>query len=246
MSRTPRALNRRVRLLLENLSAGGGEFRLDAAQSHHLLTVLRLEPGQHLQLLNGQGGYAQATLLEGGRQARLLVEELLIRPKPALSLSAWMPVIRPERLEVAVEKLTELGVGDIALYTSERTGNLRRPPELARLRRVAEAALEQSGNPWLPTLHEVRSLPELVAGGSPWCLAYPGGRAMTELPVHQGQLALLVGPEGGFSPVEEAALIQGATATVGLGPHILRAETAMLVLAGVAQSLATQLERTTI
>jgi len=237
MKRGPRNLNRSIHMLVEELPPQGGELVLDATRSHHLLTVLRLESGQPLTVLDGRGRCARATLAAGGRHARLSCEEPTFQPPPALRLCAWLPVIRPERLEVAVEKLTELGVVTLRLYTSERTGNVRRPSDLARLRRVAEAAVEQSGNPWLPTIHQETPLDALMAQSTlPLLLAAQLGTSVRTMPPLPAEVAIVAGPEGGFSPTEESALAARAVAKVGLGPHILRTETAMIALAGLVQS----------
>jgi 16S rRNA (uracil1498-N3)-methyltransferase len=232
MKRTPR-------VLLPELPAGGGPAPLDEAAAHHVLRVLRLEPGQALEALDGRGGRAGAVLAEGGRRARLDCSPPRSEPEPAPRLEAWLPLIRPERMEWAVEKLTELGVATITVYHSERTGDQRRGPGLERLGRVAEAALLQSGNAWRPRLEGPLGLAELLGRPqSALVIAQRGGpdwRALEEPPP---ALALLAGPEGGFSPAEMQVLEERRGLLVGLGPHVLRAESALVLLAGLARTLA--------
>ncbi len=231
-------IGRVLRLLIDEVPVQGGEVKLDAARSHHLVTVLRADEGQEVLVLDGRGGTAKAILREAGRHCRLDCRAPARHPDPTLLLQAWMPLIRTERLDVALEKLTELGVSRVCLYSSAHSGNLRRPADMARLRRICEAALEQSGNPWLPQVDAPVQLESLLAGRhEPLVLASPGASPLTQLPVQTGALALVAGPEGGFSPEELELLQARAVAKVGLGPHILRAETAMILLAGVLQSL---------
>lgn len=234
-----RSITRVLRLLVDALPPQGGQVKLDALRSHHLGTVLRAELGQALLLMDGHGRVAKAVLEAGGRHCLLACEAPAPQAPPPLPLQAWMPVIRPERLEMALEKLTELGVAQVCLYTSDHSGNLRRPVDMARLRRVCEAAVEQSGNPWLPQLESALQLEERLAQAHPpLVLATPSGEALETLPDAWGGLALVVGPEGGFSPMEQERLLERAVARVALGPHILRAETAMVLLAGVLHARA--------
>lgn len=230
-------MKRGIRLLWTYLPVAGGELRLDAAATHHLLRVLRVGEGQELELLDGRGGRAKARLQSAGRLALLSCEpsEGVAPPEP--ELEAWLPLIKPERMEWAVEKLTELGVRRIVPFHSERTGNLRRPPDLARLGRLADAALEQSGNSWRPELANPCALGDLLEGGQPLFTAHPGGSTTFPVAPVRGPLALLAGPEGGFSPAETELVLKRSRALVSLGPHIVRAETAIVALTGVVQAL---------
>jgi 16S rRNA (uracil1498-N3)-methyltransferase len=236
-------VNRVVRLVVEELPASGESHQLDAVASHHLLTVLRARIGQAVELLDGRGGRCRALLTEGGRRARLETREPEHVEAPALALEAWLPLIKPERMEWAVEKLTELGVVRIRPYNSSRTGNQRRPPDLARWIRVADAALEQSGNPWRPRLEPPATLDghlaELAADPAPLVLAQPGSPALTGWPAAwaAGRVALLAGPEGGFDDDELARIMKREPLPVSLGPHVVRAETALVALATVVRSL---------
>ncbi|MDP2360503.1 MAG: RsmE family RNA methyltransferase [bacterium] len=233
-------MKRTTRLVLPALPREGGWVDLDDGKSHHLLRVLRLAEGQDLEVLDGAGGLATAQLTVDGRRVRLHCQPPWSLPHPSPRLEAWMPLIRPERLETAVEKLTELGVARILVYSSERTGNQRRPPELARLWRLMDAALEQSGNPWRPELTAVVPLAGLLAQVEPPLLVAGRDHAVAgpfpeRLP---GRLALLAGPEGGFSPDEELLLAGRVLGRISLGQHVLRAETAMIALAAAVQARA--------
>ncbi|MFA7329925.1 MAG: RsmE family RNA methyltransferase [Candidatus Delongbacteria bacterium] len=232
-------MNRVPRLLLDSLPAAGGEVRLEASASHHLLRVLRAAVGQELELLDGRGGRAAARLESADRQVRLSCQAPRQAAEPDLKLEAWLPLIRPERLEWAVEKLTELGIWRIVPYSSARSGNQKRPPDLARLGRIIDAALEQSGNPWRPGLAPPASLAALLDGELPLLAALPvaDSRLGAALDRPHGTLALLAGPEGGFSAEEIELVMKRSLALVSLGPHVVRAETALVTLTGVVQAL---------
>lgn len=229
-------MNRTPTLLLEHLPAPGQSSHPDKAQSHHLVRVLRLRSGQSLVLLDGKGGRAHAVLETLGSLAVLHVETLEHLPAPSPALEAWLPLIRETRLEWAVEKLVELAVGRIRLYTSARTGDKARPPDLARLSRVRQAAVEQCGLAWLPPLEAPRPLEELLATADrPLVLADP--RAAGE-PPRGCDTILLAGPEGGFDPEEHTALLSRAHCRVSFGGTVLRAETALVALAAHLRTLA--------
>lgn len=240
-------MKRVPRLLVAALPEAGGPVELDAEGAHHALHVLRLEPGQTLEALDGRGARAEATLVVAGRRASLDCGPCRREIQTLPRLEAWLPLVRPERQEWAVEKLTELGVAVIILYHSDRTGNQRRPPALERLGRVAEAALRQSGNPWRPELRGPLDLAELLARPDPpLALADRAGPAQglsllagtADMAGPPASLALLAGPEGGFSPEEMQVLGKRCRSRIGLGPHVLRAESALVILAGLAQALA--------
>jgi len=236
-------MNRVVRLVVEVLPTPGASLVLDAVGSHRLLTVLRARSGQAVELLDGQGGRCPARLTETGRRACLEAGMARHEQAPALALEAWLPLVKPERMEWAVEKLTELGVARIRPYSSGRTGNQRRPPDLARWNRVADAALEQSGNPWRPRLEPPTPLnaclAELAAEQVPLLLAHPGSPALAGRPLARpaGRLALMAGPEGGFEPDELERIMKREPLLASLGPHVVRAETALVALAAVVRSL---------
>ncbi len=233
-------MNRLPCIHLPELKAVGGLHRLDAAKSHHLNKVLRLAPGQGLKALNGAGLVAEGQLASAGRICEINLEAAAqaLAPSP---LELWLPLIRPSRLETAVEKAVELGVGRIHPFTSEHTGNQNRRLDMSRLGRVMIAALEQSGNPFLPDLAEPQPLSKLLEESRlPLVLAHPAATA--DLATELGNLAetgcsLLAGPEGGFSPEEFDLVVKRARVIAGLGPHVLRAESALICLCGLFRAL---------
>lgn len=149
--------------------------------------------------------------------------EVELVPRPSPSVTVAFAVVKGERPEWAVQKLTELGVDRIVPLLTARSV-VRWPAgddggQVARLRRVAREAAVQSRRVWLPE----------VAATTPWAavaaergaaLAHPGGR-----PPALDRPTVLVGPEGGWDEAEVAA----APALVGLGPAVLRTETAAVV-----------------
>ncbi|HLI73076.1 MAG TPA: RsmE family RNA methyltransferase [Acidimicrobiales bacterium] len=198
-------------------------------QSHHLSRVLRLRAGEAVAAGDGAGNWRVCRYRGGrsdGAESGTLLEPdgpvvSCPRPSPAITV-AFVPV-KGDRPEWTVQKLTEAGVDHIALLRSVR-GVVRWEEErqdkaIARLRRVAREAAAQSRRLWLPHVAGVLSIDALARDVSPVPLALAdpvGGPPTLRLP------AVAIGPEGGWDPKETAA----GRPVVGLGPRILRAETA--------------------
>lgn len=194
---------------------------------HHLERVRRLRAGDDLSVTDGRGRWRWCRF-----GADLLVDgEAVTDPVPEPLVTVAFALVKGERPELAVQKLTELGVDRIVPFLADRS-IVRWDPARAehhheRLRRVAREAAMQSRRTWLPevaplaTFAEVASLPGAAGadrGGGPPSLDHP---------------TLLIGPEGGWAPQERAAL----PAVVGLGDPVLRAETAAITGAALLCAL---------
>lgn len=193
---------------------------------HHVRRSLRLTAGDRLCLADGAGSWRTASLAVDGVGELGPVHAELTAP-PALTVGLAIP--KGPRLEVAVTKLTELGVDEVLLLAAERSV-VRWPQRevgrrLDRLRRVVREAGMQSRRARLPRVDGVFSVAEVVAArGGEVALAEPGGT-----PPDLTRPVVLVGPEGGWTPAELAS----CTSRVGLGQTVLRVETAAMAV-GVA------------
>jgi len=196
-----------------------GAPALSADDRHHLERVLRLRAGDEVTVSDGAGGRLRCRFGPALEPAT----EIERVPRPAPAVTVGLAVVKGQRPEWAVQKLTEIGVDRIVPLLSARSV-VRWPPgeaggQLARLRRVAREAAMQSRRVWLPVVAGVTPVEELAAERGA-ALAHPGaGPPALDRPV------VLVGPEGGWDDAELAA----APALVGLGPSVLRSETAALV-----------------
>ncbi len=200
---------------------------IDGEDAHHLGSVLRLRPGEAVGATDGSGGWR---LCRFGSDASLAVDGEIHRadrPRPRLTV-AFAPV-KGDRPEWAVQKLTELGVDRIVLLHADRSvvrwEGSRSASHLDRLRKVARQALMQSRLCWLPEIEGVWEFSQ-VAQAPGAALADPDGT-----PPSLDFPTLLVGPEGGWSPAEQAFGLE----RVALGPAVLRSESAA-VAAGVLLS----------
>lgn len=234
-----------IRLYVTEPLSEGATVTLAAQQAHYLGAVMRRGVGDGVLLFNGRDGEWQAaitTLGKGRGTLKVVARTRDQAPSPDLWLLA--PVLKRETLEWMVEKATELGVSRILPVTSERSAVHR--TNVPRLAAIAAEAAEQCRRLDVPEIGQPAALGALLAswdaarhllladesGASP-----PVAAVLAEAP--RGPWAVLVGPEGGFSAAELDAFGKLAFCRrAGLGPRILRAETAALSALAVLQALA--------
>lgn len=204
---------------------------VDPDDEHHLRRVLRLRPGEVVSVADGTGRWRLCALEAGGALAP--VTEPVTEPEaPALTVGFAPP--KGERPEWAVARLTELGVGRIIPLVAARSvvrwDADRWERQRSKWSAVARQAAMQSRQVRLPLLEPPAPVAQALQAdwGAGLALAVPGGS-----PPDGTESGLLVGPEGGWSPEEEAL----AGRTVGLGPGVLRTETAAVVGAALCSAI---------
>lgn len=235
-------------------------IELDPGQIHHLLNVLRMSEGDPALLFNGRDGEWEGNLIALTRKrAAVAVWNQTRVHQPSPDLELLFAPLKKDRTDFTIEKATELGVSRIQPVLTERTNADHVRPD--RLQSLAIGAAEQSERLDVPEIAPPRRLAAVLRGWpsarpllfadecgddqqKPWGgetgRAPPAAKIIARI-VHQcgrTSLSVLVGPEGGFSPEERAALRREPFVhPVGLGPRILRAETASTVLLGLVQAL---------
>jgi 16S rRNA (uracil1498-N3)-methyltransferase len=229
--------------------ATGAVIILPDAVAHHA-RVVRLQPGAALTLFNGDGGQYTAELLSVDKKtatALIGAHTALDCELPyAITLAQALP--EASKMDWIVEKAVELGVAVVVPLAAQRCV-VRLSAERAEKRQqhwqgVIVAASEQSGRNTLARLEPLQSLPDWLArhdaSAATRLLLSP--RAQVSLPAWAGaqaphSLALMVGPEGGFTDQEEAAAVQAGAIAVSLGPRVLRTETAALAALSVLAAI---------
>ena len=245
------AKHREPRLHVEPGLASGGVIELEAGQAHYLRTVLRLGRGAAVAGFNAVDGEWLCRIAEVGKSRVLLTVERQLRvPEPDTDLWLLFAPIKRARLDWLVEKGTELGASVLLPVCTVRSQSERL--NLERLRAHAVEAAEQSERLSLPELHPPEALDRVLASWSaerPLMVCdesgagEPIGEAARRLGA--GRVALLTGPEGGFDQTELDALDKLSFVTrIGLGPRVLRAETAALAALAVFQAIAGDWRRT--
>jgi 16S rRNA (uracil1498-N3)-methyltransferase len=224
-----------IRLHVPHDLAAGAELALDADQSRYLVAVMRRAVGDEILVFNGRDGEWRAALSAVGKRgaaARLTTRERPQAEGPDLDLI--VALVKRARLETIVEKAAELGVRRVRPVITERTNADH--TKVPRLQAIATEAAEQTGRLDVPQVVEPQRLDRLLqdwdagrrlvfcdeAGDAPPMLEALAG-------ADPGPWAILIGPEGGFSPAERAGLRDLDFAVpVSLGPRILRADTAAI------------------
>ncbi len=213
----------------------GQTIRLDPTKAHYLSRVLRLHKGSELLCFDGLGTAWNATLEDdSARSAALRLIEVVLRqvpPEPRLHLVQGL--LKGNGMDQVVQKATELGATDIWLIDARRsnvslTGE-RLERKLEHWQRIVESACEQCGQLHLPILRKPQPLAEFLQSPpmAQLIMLTPGAAALP-LSLPAGPLALLVGPEGGWSDEEQSLATARGVALQGLGALVLRAETAPL------------------
>ena len=238
-----RANHRMQRLHVTDDLAEGRAFEASKEHFHYLANVLRMGDGAAVLLFNGRDGEWRATLSFPTRKRLLLTPEERTRPQPEPSdLHYLFAPLKTGRLDYLVQKAVEMGAGVLQpVMTQHVQGRLT---GLDRLRANAVEAAEQCGILAIPEVAEPRKLEDLLSGwpaGRRIVFCDEGHESQNPLPVlsaiTERRLALLVGPEGGFSEEERRMLhaLPFVTA-IPLGPRILRADTAAVAALAVLQA----------
>ena len=195
---------------------------LEQEDAHHLLKVLRVTEHDIVTVSDGRGSWITAKLDKHG-ELHPLSEIFETAPRKHMLSVAFAPV-KGEKPEVIVQKLTELGIDEIIPLTPTRRSvvkwdDARAAKNEERLRKIAREAAMQSRRTWLPSIHSITALADVLAM-SGCAIAEPGGCEIT-----RDHHIVVIGPEGGFAPEELTTQVP----TVSLGESILRAETAAIV-----------------
>jgi 16S rRNA (uracil1498-N3)-methyltransferase len=192
---------------------------LDDDALHHLARVRRLRAGGAVTVTDGAGSWRHARFVgEAGLEAAGPVE---VVPRAEPELTVAFALTKSDKPDLVVQKLTELGIDRIVPFRAERSvvrwDDAKAARQHERLRAIARAACEQSHRCWVPVVEPVTDVAEL---------ARRGALRLDQGPVELGpaDTVVAVGPEGGWTEGERQALPRAS----GLGPHVLRAETAAI------------------
>ncbi len=226
----------------ESLALDTPSLALPPTQSHYIRNVLRLRPGQALVLFNGEGGEFHGTITAIGRSVvtvrleRFDEEDRESRLRTQLGLA----VTKRDAMDEALQKATELGVSEIVPVITEHNATTTRSLDkrVQHWGGVIRSAAEQCRRNRLPHLVSVTSLTDFVTAATAEIklIAHPGDTPWSIKTPSPTSISLLCGPEGGFSEQEVTQACLAGFTPVSLGPRILRAETAPMVLLSLAQS----------
>lgn len=228
---------RRIHLPPERIDGTRGWLGPEARR--YLAEVLRLPAGTQIEVFDGRGGRYPARVEEGFESVRLGPRDEA--PAAALELALLVALAKGEKMDLVVQKATELGVARILPFAGERSVVRLEPGKGAaraeRWRRIAEEASRQCGRADVPEVAAPAPLGEAlraVAPGARLVVFDPGGGPLAGAPV--ASVAAVVGPEGGLCGAELAACEAAGAMRASLGPRTLRAETAAIVAVALLQA----------
>ncbi len=208
---------------------------LRAADRHHLERVVRLREGDALVVGDGAGRWRPAAFGPTVEPVGPIEEAAMATP----SIGVGFALVKGDKPELVVQKLTELGVDLIVPFRAARsvvrwdTSKAAKAGE--RLRAVARSAAEQCHRPWLPEVGDITDLDALLEADrriGPIALADRGGA-----PPSLDHPFVLIGPEGGWADEERAAARRREVPSVVVGDHVLRAETAAVTVGALLTAL---------
>ncbi len=220
-----------------------GRAELTGDQAHHLRRVLRVEAGRRYEISDNERVYLAEVTLSTTKRIVFDVVEELPAPEPALNLDLYLALIKFDRLELAIEKATELGVRRIVPVIASRSEKgLERAAvkRSQRWRRIAREAGQQARRVRPPEISgAVKFRSALESGAERRYILDEASSApplLETLSASSGDLrdtALLVGPEGGWTSEERREALEAGWASASLGPQILRAETAAIAATAI-------------
>ena len=216
--------------------------------AHQIGRVLRLRPGDSVDLLDNSGALFVAVLTDVSRdtvRARI-VERRRPETEPEAHVDLYQALLKGQKMDLVLQKATEIGVSRFVPVLSERC--VSRPShgdlegKVERWQAIVREAAEQSGRAVIPEIGHLEEFDRALISASAADLAVIAweeerGVSLARLlrdwsrgsDAASSHIALFIGPEGGFSPLEAERAVAAGLRTVGLGPRILRAETAAIV-----------------
>lgn len=228
------------RFFVDTGAIADGEVRIEGGDAYHIARALRMAVGDTVEVCDGEGVEYSCRLCRIRDEecvCEVLSSRISEREMP-IEVTLYMAMPKGDKLETVVQKAVELGASHIVAYESERC--IKRPaPEKAaklveRLSRIAREAAKQCGRARLPEVRGIIGFSDMLSELSGFELSlfcYEGEgtlplRSVLESRARAASVSAIVGSEGGFSEREAEAICKAGAVAVGLGPRILRCETA--------------------
>ena len=218
----------------------GGELALSDINHRHAIQVLRLKLNDSLIIFNGDGGeYLARFISVEKRNSRIVLESFdSINRDSSLHSTLFLAMIKPDKMDFAIQKIVELGVTEIQpMYTKRSVIKIkanRLEKKMLHWQGVIIAACEQSGRTTIPIIREPKTIIECLSlqVSDNFFVMLPGNHGpITQLHTSKtpiSKISLLIGPEGGFTSDEEQLIQNKGVTAISFGKRILRAETAAI------------------
>jgi len=240
---------RLIRVFVESTLSPGARIDAGGTAAAHIARVLRLVAGDPVTLFNGDGNDypARIAALRSSRVDIEVLDRVPARSESPLRLSLVQGIARAERMDLIVQKATELGVAAIQPVVTVRSvvrlDASTTERKLAHWRGIVIAACEQCGRARLPAIGMPLPLSEWLAGPPPDSvrrlqLAVDSPESLASTAAGAGSIELLIGPEGGLDESERKSAASAGYRGCSIGPRVLRTETAALAALAVLQAAA--------
>ena len=198
------------------------------------MRVLRMRLGEEVVVFDGRGSEFAGSLVNLDEGTGVALQQPLLAEREApLQVTLVQGLAVADKMDWIVQKAVETGVARVQPVDAERSvlrlSGERATKRVLHWRQVAVSAAEQCGRRYLCEVSEIARLTSWLAqpfAGERWVLVPQGGERLSRLPAPTGPIALMVGPEGGWSEAELAAARQAGCRAVAIGPRVLRTETA--------------------
>jgi 16S rRNA (uracil1498-N3)-methyltransferase len=241
-----------VRIFVDPARLSAGELIVTGEEYHYLVNVRRARIGEEVEIVDGEGRRASATIAritENDTVLQVGAPELLVPALPFVRV--LLPLIKGDRMELCLEKLVELGADAVVVWPAERSivrlddrsSGGKRDARLARYNAAAHSAARQCGRARVPPItfaelgDAIAGLPDTGADAVRLYLAPDSARPITTLALDDASdVAIVSGPEGGLTPLEQEQLERAGFQPIGLGPRTLRAETAPMIAVALVRS----------
>lgn len=233
------------RFIIDSSQIKNNSVTLSAEESRHALQVLRVKSGDVIDLFDGKGGeYRGIVIAVKNNTVSLSLDKSKARSVTLPQITLAVSVIKPERMDLLLQKASELGVGTIIPLLTERTV-VRLPKErwdakLVRWQKIVKEACKQCGQTQIPTVHPVRKMEDFLKEQKNTELLLIPTLATSTMPLEEAlrkssatKATVLIGPEGDFTPQEVGMALQKGALPVSLGPLVMRSETAALYMLSV-------------
>ncbi|MCJ7811809.1 16S rRNA (uracil(1498)-N(3))-methyltransferase [bacterium] len=231
----------------------GNELILSEEETNHLTRVLRKKKEDMIWVVDGEGTAYQVTILQivQNRAHGKIIRTRRRTGESVAEISLAQGILKGERFDWLIEKVTEIGVRKIIPFTSENSVTIAGPQKIARWKRIALASMKQSGRSILPEITSPKTFGQIMDLGS-GChyrlIAHSSPKSLSIDSIEKRNQAsawkvlLVVGSEGGFTKEEMKQALDYGFRAVTLGPRRLRAETAGIVFSSLVLSKLGELE----